>query len=140
MSAQEYYRSDYASRPLSPPTNTHDTSGNLDHHNVTDVNELTGSVPGRVTTPGFDSDGFNTTPSPPPHERNHSEFSDTSGYGRKNQDVYYEEGNSLYGKNYNIANDDSKEALMPGARKRSSGYQDLGAYSLFVSTHPRVNS
>lgn len=131
MSAQEYYRGDHTSRPLSPPTNApHDTSGNLDHHNATDVNELTGGVPGRVTAANFDS-----TPSPPPHERPLSGYSDIPGYGRNGQPTYDEEGNNPYGKNYNMANDDSKEALVPEARGRSNVYHDLGTYS-HLPPHP----
>jgi hypothetical protein len=57
MSAQDYYRGDYASRPLSPPMNAvHDASGNLDRHNATDVDERTGGIPERITTPNLDND------------------------------------------------------------------------------------
>jgi len=141
MSAQDYYRGDYASRPLSPPTNAHDLSDDLDRRSATDVNERTGGVPERVTTPDFDNDKFDTPPSPS-HEQNHSVFSDTPGYGKTD----YEEGNNPYGKNYNLANQDSKEALVPGVRdRRSSGYQDLGACSFsslrsFISACPGANS
>jgi len=142
MSAQDYYRSDYASRPLSPPTNAaHDMGGDLYHHNATDADERIGGVPERVTVPDFDDDKFDT-PSSPSHERNHLAFSDTPEYGK----VDYEEGNNPYGKNYNLANQDSKEALVPGVRDRkSSGYQDLGACSFsslhsFISTWPGANS
>jgi len=132
MSAQEYYRDDHTSRPLSPPTNAlHDTSGNLDRYNATDVDELTGGVPERVAAANFDSSKFNTTPSPPSHERTPSGFADTPGYERTSQATFDEEGNNPYGKNYNMANDGSKEALVPGARGRSNGYQDLGTYSHF---------
>lgn len=130
MAAQEYYRSDYASRPLSPPTNAlGDTSGNYDHYDTADVDER---VPERVTSPSnaakFDNDKLNTPPSPS-HERNPSAFSDTPGYGRTDSDAYEEEGNNPYGKNYNMVNQDSKEALVPPVRdRRSSGYQDLGVF------------
>lgn len=138
MSAQEYYRVDHTSRPLSPPTNAlHDTSGNIGRYNPADAHELTDGAPERVTAANLDSGKFNTTPSPPPHERTPSGFSDTPGYGRNSQVTYDEEANNPYGKNYNMANDGSKEALVPGAHAygRSNGYQDLGAYSHFPP-HP----
>lgn len=148
MSAQEYYRVDHTSRPLSPPTNAlHDTSGNIDRYNPADVNELTDGAPERVTAANLDSGKFNTTPSPPPHERTPSGFSDTPGYGRTSQVTYDEEANNPYGKNYNMANDGSKEALVPEAHAhgRSNGYQDLGAYShsppsFFISTYSCADS
>lgn len=140
MSAQEYYRNDYASRPLSPPTNApHDTSGGFDRNNLTDVDEQTGGVPRRATTPDVDSDGFNTPPPPPPHERDPSPYSDTPGYGRTNQGAFDEEGNNPYGKNFNMVNQDSKEALVPGVQGRSGGYQDLGVYS-YRFLHPALPS
>lgn len=134
MAAQEYYRSDYASRPLSPPTNpADDTSGNIDRHNVADIDGRMGGVPERVTSPdsnaGYGNDEFNT-PSSPPHERIPSAYSDTPEYGKIDRDPYEEEGYNPYRKNYNMADEDSKEALVPGVRaRRSSGYQDLGAHS-----------
>lgn len=129
MSAQEYYRENYASGPLSPPPNApHDMSGGFDRNNVTDVDEPTGGVPGRATTPDVGSDSFDTPPPPPPHERIPSPYSDIPGYGRTNQGAFDEEGNSPYGKNFNTVNQDSKEALVPGVQGRSGGYQDLGVY------------
>ena len=133
MSAQEYYRDD--ARPLSPPTNApHDAINNPDRRNTTD--EHTGGAPERVTTPNFDNDKFDTSPSSPSHERNPSPLSDTSEYGRTGRGGYEEEGNNPYGKNYNMANVDSKEALVPGARRRTSGYQDLGTSSFFLLPSP----
>ena len=132
MSAQEYYRGD--SRPLSPPTNPpHDTTGNLDRRNTTDADEQIGSAPERVTAPNFDNDKFDSSPPSPSHERNPSPFSDTSEYGRTGRGAYEEEGTNPYGKTYNMANLDSKEALVPGTarERRSSGYQDLGTCPFF---------
>lgn len=127
MSAQEYYR-DHSSRPLSPPTNATDTSGDHDHYNATDVNKQTGDAPERATSPNQ----LDTSPSPS-HERIHSEYSDASGYGGR----YDGEGINPYGKNYDMADEESKEALVPGPHGRSNGYQDLGA--CFTSfSHPAV--
>lgn len=142
MSAQEFYRGEHASRPLSSPTSpTHDMGGNLDHHDAADVDERPGGVPERVTSPDFDNDKFNTRPSPSP-ERNPSAFSDPPGYGKINQDTNEEEGNNPYGKNYNMANRDSKEPLVPGVRDgRSNGYQDLGGcppFSFHLSFPPTL--
>ena len=129
MSAQEYYRGDYVPAPLSSPTNApHDTSGGFDRNNATDVDEQTGGAPGQATTHN-DSDNFNTPPPPPPHELNPSPYSDTPGYGRTNQDAFDEEGHNPYGKHFNMVNQDSKDALVPGAQGRTGGYQDLGVYS-----------
>jgi len=130
MSAQDYYRGNYVSAPLSPPPDAlHDTSGGFDRNNATDVDEQTGGVPGQATAHDIDSDNFDTPPPPPPHERISSPYSDTPGYGRTNQGAFDEEGYNPYGKNFNMANPDSKEALVPGAQGRSGGYQDLGVYS-----------
>ena len=115
MSAQNYYR-DHSSRPLSPPT---DATDDNDHYNATDAGEQTDEVPERVTSPNR----LDTLPSSS-RERNHSGFSDTSGY----RETYGEEGNNPYGKNYNMTDEESKEALVPEPRGRSSGYQDLGMY------------
>jgi len=129
MSAQEYYRGD--SRPLSPLSPPpQDVISNPDRRNTTD--ERTGGAPERVTTPNFDNDKLDTSPSSPSHERNPSPLSDTSEYGRTGRGGYEEEGNNPYGKNYNMANLDSKEALVSGTHGRSGGYQDLGTCSFFL--------
>ena len=115
MSAQEYYRDNY-SRPLSPPTDTADTSGNHDHYDATDAD---GRDPERATS---SPDRLDTLPSPS-HERDHSGLSDTSEY----REAYDEGGSNPYGKNYNMTNEESKEPLVPPPHGRSSRYQDLGA-------------
>lgn len=130
MSAQEYYR-DHSSRPLSPPTDATDTNENHDHYNATDVDGYTGGVPERVTSPGK----LDTLPSPS-HERIQSGYSDASGYGG----TYEAEGSNPYGKNYNMTEEESKEALVPGTHARSSGYQDLGACFSHFLYSPHANS
>lgn len=139
MAAQEYYRGDYSSRPLSPPTNTFgDTSGNYDRYNTADVDERLERATTPSSTASFENDKFNTLPSPS-HERNTSAFTDTPGYGRIDS-PYEEEGDNQYRKNYNMVNQDeeSKEALVPPVRdRRSSGYQDLGAFS-YLCLHFRL--
>ena len=130
MAAQEYYRDDYGSRPHSPPTHAADgTSGNLDRYNASDDE----GIPGRVTSPSphinFDDDKLGASPSPL-HQRHDSAFSDAPGYGESYRDTS-EEGTNPYGKSHNVANQGSKEALVPGVRgRRTSGYQDLGAHSI----------
>ena len=129
MAAQEYYRAGYTPSPLSPPTNP----GNLDHDNASDVDDGIDGGPERVHSPNSnansDNDRFNS-PSPPPHERIPSAYTDTPGYESVNRDSYGEDRSNPYDKDYNMADQESKEALVSGVRnRRSSGYQDLGAFS-----------
>jgi hypothetical protein len=127
MSAQEYYRV-HSPGPHSPPVDATDTSGDHDRYNATDADGGTGEDPVRVTSPNH----LDTLPSPS-HERNHSGYSDLSGYGETYGD---EERSNPYGKNYNMADEESKEALVPGRKNRSSGYQDLGVHSSHFSYLP----
>jgi len=134
MAAQEYYRDDYGSRPHSPPTNA--TGSDFDRFNASDADE---DIPGRVTSPhlnvDFDNDRLSASPTPS-HQRNDSALSDAPGYGDPNRGTP-EEGNSPYGRNYNVANQDSKEALVPGVRgRRTSGYQDLGSCFAYIVVRP----
>ena len=139
MAAQEYYRDDYGSRPHSPPTHATDaTGGDFDRYDASDDDERS---PGRVTSPhpnvDFDNDKLGASPSPS-HQRNDSAFSDAPGYGDLNRGTP-EEGSSPYGRNYNVANQDSKEALVPGVRgRRTSGYQDLGSCSYLHRCPPTL--
>lgn len=130
MSAQEYYRNP-SSRPLSPLTDATDTDGNHDRDNTTDADRQTSGVPERVNS----LDGLNTLPSPS-HQRIQSGFSDTSGYRGAYDE---EEGDNPY-KNYNMPDEESKEALVPAPRGRSSNYQDLGAcFSQLFHIYPNSN-
>lgn len=117
MSAHEHYQ-DHPPRLQSPPTDANETSGDHDHYNATDVDEQTGAQE-RVTSPHRLGTLLSSS-----HERPHSGYSQVSG----NEEPNDEEGGNLYGKNYNMPNEESKEALVPPVRRRrSSGYQDLGA-------------